>query len=394
MEVYKKIEYLVNNFGARYRFPPHPYACVEAGDIEDHWESVEQYFRHNEHNLPPNIFVLDFTKPPQRSSVDQAYKVVKQMLGKAGYLSQFVNFNSADHTDARQIKKSKAILNGVSRQILNKCGLRIWWIDLPKTIPLPAIFVGADVFHAQRKYDPKVGKMTARSSCAAAVIQLIRHVEGSREKMSTVEIYSTTQRRQSGKEVMLGSFLNGAIKEALQHFKVNPLSCIVWRDGVGVSSFNSVMNDEVQSVRSAFNEMALYSPIKQNPIDLAYIVCQKEIATKFISVDGKRGMQPGAMINGLRLSDHDTFYINGSSPSFSTPRAVRFIVVQKDEGLEAIQVPELAWALCHDYPNWTGPIRVPSHVQMAHKLAELAGNYDDCGESINKRSFANTMHFL
>ena len=395
MEVYTKIARLVNNFRSKYRFPETPFVAIEAGDIQYHWESVEQYFKFNQHRLPPNIFVLDFTKPPNRATVDQAYKVVKQMLGRAGYLSQFVNFNSADHTDSRQIRKSNSILNGVSRQILNKCGLRIWWIDLPKTIPLPAIFVGADVFHSARKFDSGTGKMAGKASCAAAVIQLVRQVDGPKGKMSTIELYSTTRRRDAGREIGLGSFLRDAISEALRHFNVNPMSCIVWRDGVGVGSLNNVFKDEVQHVRHAFENISLgnFQSVPR-PVDLAYVICQKEISTKFISCDGNRGMQPGALIEGMKLTDHETFYINGSSPPFSTPRAVRFVVLQKDEGLQAVQVPDLAWALCHDYPNWTGPIKVPSLVQMAHKLAELAGNYDDCGDSMNNSRFANTMHFL
>jgi len=109
MDVYTKIAQPVNNFRSKYRFPETPFAAIEAGDIQYLWESVEQYFKFNQHRLPPNIFVLDFTKPPNRATVDQAYKVVKQMLGRAGYLSQFVNFNSADHTDSRQIRKSNSI---------------------------------------------------------------------------------------------------------------------------------------------------------------------------------------------------------------------------------------------------------------------------------------------
>jgi hypothetical protein len=33
--------------------------------------------------------------------------------------------------------------------------------------------------------------------------------------------------------------------------------------------------------------------------------------------------------------------------------------------------------------DWTGPIKVPSVCQLAHKLAELAGGFTDCGESID-----------
>jgi hypothetical protein len=32
--------------------------------------------------------------------------------------------------------------------------VRIWWVNIPKSVPLPAVFVGVDVFHAPRKFDP------------------------------------------------------------------------------------------------------------------------------------------------------------------------------------------------------------------------------------------------
>merc|ERR1712226_581351 len=114
--------------------------------MEHHWEAYGQYFRGK--NVPENVFVLDFTLPPKRSQTDPAYSVVKQLLGKAGYLSQFVNFNTYDHGDMKDPKKSNIILQGVSRQVLSKCGFRIWWVNIPKSIALPTVFVGVDVFHA------------------------------------------------------------------------------------------------------------------------------------------------------------------------------------------------------------------------------------------------------
>jgi len=54
---------------------------------------------------------------------------------------------------------------------------------------------------------------------------------------------------------------------------------------------------------------------------------------------------------------------------------------------------DLSWALCHDDSNWSGPIKFPSPVQMAHKL-DLAGGFDDCGDSIDAEAFAGKIHFL
>merc|ERR1711862_721912 len=93
--------------------------------------------------------------------------------------------------------------------------------------------------------------------------------------------------------------------------------------------------------------------------------------------------------------EYPSFYINGTSPPYSTPKPVHFIMVRNEiKGVDLKAISELTWALCHDYPNWTGPIKLPAPVQMAHKLAELAGVMSDCGESINHKAFANKIHFL
>jgi len=124
-DVYEKISSIVNKYSATYRFPRRPYAAVEAGNGPDHCLAVITFF--DKANLPPNVFVLDFTKP--LGDKDSAYGPIKQMLAKGGFLSQFVNFNKCNHCDIRRdrdTKSSKMILDGVSRQILSKCGHQIW----------------------------------------------------------------------------------------------------------------------------------------------------------------------------------------------------------------------------------------------------------------------------
>lgn len=391
--VYSRITDMVNKFSAAYRFAARPYAVVEAGDLDDHWGAVQRYFSNSK--LPENVFVLDFTRPPRRSSTDPAYSAVKHMLGKAGYLSQFINFNTYDHGQPRDFKKSNTILQGVSRQILSKCGVRVWWVSVPRSLPLPAVFVGVDVFHAPRKYDPKEKKRTAKESCAAVIVQLIRSADQS--EYPTIELYSETERRQAGQEMELGSVMNRAVSNALKHFNVSPMSCIVWRDGVGDAAIDDVAKDEISGVRDALANMNIADgggSRMSSEASLAYIVCQKRIATKFLTADGSQGMPAGALIKSLHSARHDAFYINGTSPPYSTPKPVRFVIAKKDRELDDTDMSELSWALCHDYPNWTGPIKLPAPVQMAHKLAELAGGFPDCGDSLNSHKFANSVHFL
>eukprot|EP00804_Cyclotella_cryptica_P022927 CCRYP_018744-RA/>CCRYP_018744-RA protein AED:0.29 eAED:0.29 QI:71/1/1/1/1/0.85/7/1036/740 len=139
MNVYNKVKQMTNDFNSTYRFGERPYQLIEAGDKEQHWGAIEKYF-HGRDALA-NAFILDLSRPPRGQSSDPAYSVVKSYLGKGGYLSQFVNYVTYNHDDPRDQKKSQTILSGVARQILSKCGVRIWWVNIPKTVPLPAVFV-------------------------------------------------------------------------------------------------------------------------------------------------------------------------------------------------------------------------------------------------------------
>jgi len=96
------------------------------------------------------------------------------------------------------------------------------------------------------------------------------------------------------------------------------------------------------------------------------------------------------------------------------PKPVGFVITTKDKELSEVSISGISWAFFHDYPNWTskyisgtiwlfvsllihtgnyifnaekisGPIKVPFVLQTAHKLAELSGNYDDDGDSMNSR---------
>jgi len=384
--VYGKIRDLVNKFNASYRFGEKPFASVEAGDNEKHWGAVERYFSGSQ---PSNIFVVDLVKPPRRQALDPAYSVVKHILTKAGYLSQFVNFNTYDHGEPRDQRKSSTILQGVARQVLSKCGVRVWWVNIPREIPVPAVFVGVDVFHAPRKYDEGKGKRAAKESVAAIIVQVVRsHNE---KDNGVAEVYSETFRRKAGQEMELGGPMKQTVANAMKFLKVNPMSCIVWRDGVGDPAINQVARQEIPAVRSALAPAA-----GGKKIPLSYIVVQKRISTKFLSLDGQRAMPVGSLVIGLQGPEHATFYINGTSPPYSTPKPARFIIACMDPGFGKSKkmLAHASWALCHDYSNWTGPIKLPSPVQCAHKLAELAGGFSDCGDSINHKAFAGKIHFL
>jgi len=271
--VYNRIRNMVNGFGSTYRFGEKPTDIVNTGkDDRTHIGEVQKHFAGG---VKDNIFVLDFVKP--RTAADSAYPVVKHMLAKSGYLSQFINFKTYSHDNPRDERKSDMILQGCSRQILQKAGIALWWVNIPKSIPLPVCFVGVDVFHSPPVYDQKTRKRVRKPSCAAIIIQLMRDHQPTTQR---VEIYSETFKQSGGQEFELENAYREALSNALKAFKVAPASCIVWRDGIADSAFEGFAGDEIRGIRAGLNETVGQA---KKDIQLAYITCQKRIDNKFLT---------------------------------------------------------------------------------------------------------------
>jgi hypothetical protein len=399
--VYNKIRDSVNSHNARYRLDQDPLQMVVFDSDQSHWGAVEKTLA-PKNIVPSNIFVLDFIKP--RAQQDPAYPVVKKMLGANGHVSQFVSFKTCPHDRPYDERKSDMILQSVARQILHKLGVRLWWVRVPESLPLPAVFVGIDVFHAPPTYDRQAKKLGRRSSCAAIIIELIRP---STSGTTQVEIYSETFRRGGGNEYELGDAIQQTMKNAMRLFKVSPVSAVVWRDGMADSAFGHAAVEEIKAFRQCLLEGASGNVVGGGDASsrkagadpsLAYIICQKRIGTKLL-MDPKGQYRSacvpsGTMVNELQGLEYVTFYINGRAPPYSTPKPVRFIIAHRDKALMQVPIAQLTWAQCHDYPNWTGPIKVPAKTQMAHKLAELVGAFSDKGETINNAAFKNKLYFL
>lgn len=435
MSVFNMIRFYVKSFQAAYSFEERPLALCGFEPSDDGYDQCALMKKQLSQDVPENIFVLNFIK--QKGKTDPSYPVIKHLLGVHGYLSQFVSFKTFNHAADLGHKKSEMILQGVARQILQKSGVQLWWVSLPRELPLPAVFVGVDIFHSPRQYSKEQGQRVRKPSCAAIVVQLMRETS---EQSRRVEIYSETHIVAGGQESGLADRLRRTVQSAMKAFHVNPASdiksCIVWRDGISESSFDTWAKEEISGVRQGLTDVgdltAAFLPDQQSyygptgelkeevpsgavvvkkevrSVPLAYIVCQKRIATKFLtqgvsangdSLEGLYGAPSGTLVDGIQgLKKQDIFYIQGRAPPGSTPKPVRYITIEKDEELKGrneLDLRKLTWDMCHDYPNWTGPIKVPSVCMCAHKLAMLAGMMPHKGgEEIAHRRFTNKMHFL
>lgn len=396
----RKVADLINAMGSKFqlgRTPGHDMTVIEHnGSPDDHFGKVNDWSKHvtsgdvNMNGDKKIYFVIDFHKPPvARRQREVEYLAIKKELGAVGCLSQFVNFtNNAHHRPGT--RASYSIFQNVNRQILAKCGLNIWRVSIPPELPLPAMFVGLDVCHSPRRMRDR--KFERKDSVAACVALIVTSHESDDCIDRVVSCQVQTQDK-AGTEVNLEKLIENTIASAVSGREPgsDPLrSCIMWRDGVGDTTVQSTADLESSAIRKAFEDMSISCP-------LAYVVCQKDISTKFLAMKDSKpyGLKEGMLVDNLNHPDFaQTFYIHGNCPPNSTPKSVRFIVGDKDSELSNVRLEELSWNMCFDYPNWTGPIQLPAPTKMAHKLADAAANLDDLGESLNFKEFQNTLFFL
>lgn len=288
------------------------------------------------------------------------------------------------------------ILQGVARQVLQKAGVRLWWVSIPQSLPTPSVFVGVDVFHAPRVYDPKAKKRVAKASCAAIIVQVVRSDNPNTNRR--IELYTQAFAREPGKEFDLGDAIKETLSAGLQALNVHNsvASCIVWRDGISDSAFGANATEEIAAIRQGLvaakggaavgvggsavvgAQAPVAAAAPQRTVPLAYVVCQKRIDKKFLSkatttgpggnnnFDGMYGAPSGTLVQGIQGLDPslDIFYINGRCPPYSTPKPVRFVIAQRDPGLVHVPIPELTWSLCHDYPNWVRKINKQIYIYI------------------------------
>ena len=71
------------------------------------------------------------------------------------------------------------------------------------------------------------------------------------------------------------------------------------------------------------------------------------------------------------------FFMTPASANQGCVLATHCFVPLNESQLKKIEIQQLSFALCHNYFNWAGPIKVPAPCQYAHKIAEfnvLIGN--------------------
>ena len=388
-----------------------------SGNVHEHIDVVKNLV---ERGHKQEFFLIDCHYPRSSNNKDETeYKEVKLILGQHGVpsqvyvddklaflikivthkcitydLMQFINFRNNDlHRNSRG-GKNLSVLTNINKQILAKLGQMIWRAQLPNELPLPALFIGIDVYHAPKTYrsrDDNSGKTIKerRNSVAAIVLQYLYEENGQlRRKLSS----NIQKQVEEGTEDNLEPMIRQSIHDLFEDQTIKPVSCFVWRDGVGDNSIERTQSTEGSEIRKLLAEK-----LGEGVCSQTFIVCQKRVSIKFLAKENEiwKSLQEGTCIEEIGHPDFEkTFYIIGNAPPYSTPKPTRFIVAYEDDILKGVPLPELTYTMCFDYPNWVGAIKIPAPTKMAGKLAELAGIMRDNGATWKMHLFRNKLFFL
>jgi aubergine-like protein len=250
------------------------------------------------------------------------------------------------------------VVTKIAVQMNCKMGGAAWSIASPIRDPLVMV-VGLDVCHDTQRGSQSVVGFTATMD------------PGFTQYFSKIAIQPAGQEPVNAIQTCMG--------EALVRFRGYnggslPTTIIVYRDGVGDGQLQMVNEFEVPQIAQVLKSVggAGYAP------GLAVIVVKKRIHTRIFGGDAARLTNPthGTVVDrGVTHMNWYDFFLVSQSVKEGTVTPTHYHVIFDNTRLEAHQLQQLTYKLCHMYYNWSGTIRVPAPCQYAHKNAFLNGQH-------------------
>lgn len=291
------------------------------------------------------------------------YKDAKRRFNNVGVLTQFFTGFNPNKDMAPSQKYTNIIL-----QIQAKLGRNLWYVenDLIDTLVL-----GADVYHSKNQ-----------RSVASVVGQFGKNLK---------HTYSTVSIQSSKYEEIISSMSNMFLEILERYIKVEkklPDRVIFYRDGVGQSFIETIMQQEVSSIISVLEQKYTINRPK-----ITVILVTKRISDKF-ALDVKPLANPpsGTVIESSVVEpDKATFFMISQKVTQGTANPTKYQIVYDEANSKFEHLIKLTRNLTWGYFNWQGPVKVPAPVQYAHKNCYLIGELQD--SKVNT-SIKKNMYYL
>lgn len=172
----------------------------------------------------------------------------------------------------------------------------------------------------------------------------------------------------------ISKFLEQAIKEYFKRNKALPKGVVIYRQGVSRDQ-TVYLAQEVSNINGFLNGDSYLKGVK---IPYYYVLVNKKTNFKFFECGkGSRYENPKS---GLLIMDTVTdnqyfeFFLQPQQVTQGSATPTHFHVAYGTMDSPEV-VYKLTFDLCSIYPNWQGPVRVPSVLKLCEKLSKMVAKY-------------------
>ncbi|XP_068655489.1 protein argonaute 2-like [Aristolochia californica] len=222
------------------------------------------------------------------------------------------------------------------------------------------MFIGADVNHPTGKdwesrqdlESPSIAAVTASMNWPAA------------NKYSS---RIRPQKRRTERILEFGSMCLELIQTYARINKVKPEKIILFRDGVGKSQFDMVLNEELADIKSAICSEG-YSPT------ITLVVAQKRHQTRFFLQN--RNVEPGTVVDRKIVHPFEfDFYLCSHHGILGTSKATHYHVLWDEHSFTSDQLQQMIYNLCYTFAPSTKPVSLVPPVYYADTVAYRGRQY-------------------
>ena len=238
----------------------------------------------------------------------------------------------------------------------------------PQILNKPVMILGADVTHAAAQF----------KGVKPSIAAVVGSVDPTAQMRYEVEI--RVQDADQNEEMILDmkKITTSLLKKFYKESQQKPESLIMFRDGVSEGQFVSVMARELREIRAACSGL----PGDYKP-KITYLVVQKRHHTRFFPADDHKYQKSGNALAGTVVDqgiNHPTegdFYLLSHEGIQGTSRPCHYQVLWDDNKLNATELEELAYYLCHLYTRCTKSVSYPAPTYYSHLAADRARKHHD-----------------
>ena len=332
---------------------PDRFELYDQSNLSVYWiETIEDYFKKKNYQFV--LFLID-----KNNDLYNALK--KHSFIHKGYISQIVRITTLKKSPNIIAKNILIQINAKINGVLNKIQFD------KKILDLNLMIIGIDSYQSKKK---SIFSMVATMDCNFS--QFYNKGKFIDRKQFTNENDKIII--DSGEKFnIISDFIEEAIKEYYNKNKKFPGGIIIYRKEKIFKENNKFIKREVKDIELRLNGKVSESILsKEKKIIPYYYILMNKNSTYQLSERQKKNID-----NSITNKNYFEFYLHTEENFPLTFYRVLYGNMKCDE-----IIPKLTFDLCHNYPNWNGPIKIPNVMMAAEKLTKIDNEYSN---NLNKK---------